>query len=954
MTISTLEEALLQSSEFRFAIRCATVDELGTVTDVTTSVVELNIVHTEIAESIFGWQISVSGNNYDRAVYATGNRFTVYREIWSSAGNLAQEAYYSGYILPGSIQVNWNTQNWELTVVDRLTYLSNRGAPVISVAELNVASGASTEADSYTTAETVASQNEFIGKPILDPSQAVDNDRGTLWISAKAPTFDVPVISDAETHPTVSEVYGWPHPSLDKKSYQWLELCRLDAAEDASVIRLMTRSGVIELNVTFGEQYGTVTNSSNEKPQFAVLCNDASLLSSAWGESPRHCPVFEWKNAPLPTDPASTDYGRVFGRNWGFNTDNLGDYIAIVEGQPPSGQFTKGHNDYRWRTVFVENGSAMTRIDQDAEYVAFVGSAANGLIIEKFAFTEEWAKDELVGCFLQINPYEPHYDPGSPIMLYVVENDASNPVPVSGKYHTQVYCTQYWDAFHYPAGSAVQMTPWPNACGNGWNWPDDDGLDAPSPSVSYKQIQYNDPVGKAKWEQDASPQVGFSGVSAGDLWSWMIVEPTEMSFLLSSPIATNDTVAYLESTVGLPENGYIYIALNGPYEFSGRTSEAITLVSPYPGDTLPAGTPVYESVGGSINTFWPVEKVRAYRRKVPFAGIGGQAGRVINSLWLYGTNSLSPRTPSTPDTDGDWREDWDRLASIDNNGTQNVIEWNCANNPFASPWWRYRKYLFAIRAMVDESQGRINEVYLLPPGEVSGDVLQNARTDTFFQYILGLMGLEEWQIDVTSASQDQLAQFSTDTSKYIAVLSDMAARTGSVVVANPVDTITVTKNPYWPDSPIMEAETILERPDIQVFTVQTRDDRSVSQVQVTVMDAEGNMATGRFPPVPRLDGEVYIDQRVFSSQAGSADTIARWLFYQKVAPTISITISGVAPWGISGKQLIGVYWTGDAQGVDVNRYWHVLSVEQNIRFGSRDNQPIWSTVFTLRDARQWQ
>lgn len=954
MTITTAEELLLRDDQFRFVIRCTTADSLGNVTDVTADVVSLGIVHTEIAESVYGWQISVSGNGYDRAVYATGNTFSVYREIRATYSLFPRELYYHGYILPGSVNVNWNTQNWDLTVVDKLTYLSNRGAPIISVAELNIASDASVEADSYTTAETVAGQGEFIGKPLLDPSQAVDNDKGTLWISAKAPTFDVAVISNAAAHPTVSEVYGWPHPSLEKKSYQWLELCRLDAVEDSSVIRLMTRSGVIEVNVTFGEQYGTVTNSSNQKPQFAALCHDTSNMSSAWGEAPRHCPVYEWKNAPLPTDPASTDYGRVIGRNWGFNLDGEGDYIAIIEDQPPTSQFTKGHNDYRWRTVFVENGDAMTRIDQSAEYVEFVGSSFDGLTIEKFALSEKWNEDELNGCFLQINPYEPHYDPGAPMMLYIVRNDASDSTPVSGLYHTQVYCTQYWDAFHYPAGSAVQMTPWPNACGNGWNWPNSDGLDTPSPSVSYKQIQYNDPVGKAKWEQDVSPQVGFSGVSAGDLWSWIVLEPVEMSFLLSSPIATNDLDVYLESTVGLPESGYIYIALGGPYEYESRGSDKVTLSSPYPGDTLPAGTPVYESVGGSINTFWPVEKARVYRRRVPYAGIGNQAGRVINSLWLYGTNELSPRTPDTPDTDGDWREDWDRLASLDNNTTLSTIEWNCANNPFADPWWRYRKYMFAIRAMVDESQGRINEIYLLPPGEVSGDVLENARVDTFFQYILELMGFEEWQIDVSGSSQDQLAQFSTDPSKYIAVLSDMAVRTGSVVVAEPIDTITITKNPYWPDSPIMDAETILERQDIQTFQVQSRDDRSISQVQVSVMDSEGNLATGRFPPVPRLDGEVYIDQRMFSSQTGNADAIARWLFFQKVAPVISVTISGAAPWGISGKQLIGVYWTGDTQGVDVNRYWHVLSAEQNIRFGSRDNQALWGTSFTMRDARQWQ
>lgn len=942
MTISLYDEALLRAAEFRFAIKCETVDSLGTVTDVTADVGLLNITHTEIAESVFGFQIAVSGKGYDRAVYATGNRFRVYRELFDIDG-FPQELYYEGYIMPGSTQVNWETENWELTAVDKLTYFGNKGAPIVSVAELNVATGASVEADSYTTAETVAGQGEFVGRPQLDPSKTVDNDIGSLWISAKAPTFDAAVVSSEERHPTVSEIYGWPHPILDKKTYQWIELCRLDDQEDASVIRLMTRSGIIELNVTFGEEYGT----GNEKPQFAVLCHSASAMSSAWGEAPRHCPVFEWKNAPPPTDPNSTDYGRISGRDWGFNLDGLGDYIAIVEGQVPDAQRLKGRNDTRWRTAFVENGTAINRLDQTAVYGGFRGSY-DGLVVEEFNLTSSVAEDYYAGCFVQIDPY---VTAGGNQMLYIVSNEASDPISGS-KYPTRFRCTQYWDAFHFPSGTPVRVTPFPAAVGLNYEWPDIDGLDTPDPTVSYKQKEYNNPHGKVKWEQDRSPQVGFSGVSADDLWSWVIIEPTEMSFLLSSPIALNDTDVYLESTLGLPESGFAYIALSGPYAYSGRTSEKIVLDAPYPGDNLPAGTIVYESIDGSANTFWPIEKVRVYRRKVSVTG--SSSDRVIGSIWLYGTEDTSPRPPGTPDTDGDWREDWDRLAVLDNNSTQNIIEWDCTLNPYANPWWRYRKYCLTIRAMSDESQGRINEVYLLPPAEVSGDVLENARVDTFFQYILGLMGLDEQEIDVTEASQDQLRQFSTDTSSYLSVVSDMAVRTGTIIVAGPTGTVSAIKNPYWPDSSIIEAETILERADIKTFTVQSRDDRSVSQVQVTVMDGDGNMSTGRFPAVPRQDGEVYIEQRVFSSQSGSADTIARWLWFQKVAPTISIEVSGAAPWATSGNQLIGVYWTGNAQGVDVNRYWHTVSVEQDIRFGSRDNQALWRSTLLLRSAARWQ
>jgi hypothetical protein len=258
--------------------------------------------------------------------------------------------------------------------------------------------------------------------------------------------------------------------------------------------------------------------------------------------------------------------------------------------------------------------------------------------------------------------------------------------------------------------------------------------------------------------------------------------------------------------------------------------------------------------------------------------------------------------------------------------------------------------------MVDSSLGRINEIAMLLSSDVVGNILTNVTVASFFDYILDLMGITT--IDVTGCSTAQLSPFSTEPSSYLAVLSDMAVRTGQIVVADRTGDVFVTRNPGWPSGPTLNVSTVLERYDIKNLTVQSRDDRAISQVQVQVRDSDGNISTGRYPPAPRLDGEVFREERIFSSHIGDADGIARWLFFEKVAATINVTTVGPALFARSGNQVVGISWReltqADANGVAINRYWLIRGSEQVIRFGSRDIAASWETVLSLQDMRQWQ
>jgi hypothetical protein len=506
--ISVAEESLLQAQQFRFRFRFETVDSLDNVTDVTASIYEVGIWHGEIAEAVNGWSVSVAGTGYDRVKYAPGNAFRVYRTVWEGANTFAEELWYEGKILPETVKVSWVSQDFSFLAVDVLTYLARRRSNIIAAGEANAALGASTEADSYVAPEVVVDQGEFIGKPSLDPSRTVDGDMGTLWISGKAPTWEAAEIrtdGPVSLQPIISEVYAWPHPSLTKKDHQWFEISNLGDEDGERVIRLMTRSGIIELNVTMGEGYGD----TDPLPKFAVTCYDSSLLNSMWGSVPDHCPVYEWKNVPLPVD-TTDDLGRVLGRNWGFNLDDEGDFLAISYGpqltDPNTGNLAYGHNDYRWITMFVANGDAMLRIDEDGEYGAEVSDLVSDLLT-----TNSWDEDELAGCFVEANPYT-----GTERQVrYIVSNTVSTG-PSDGFYTTRVTLDRWWNQTHHPPGSEIIITPWPRAAGDDDFWADDTGYDAPDSLSSYKVKKYGDPLGEPgqdRWEIDTSPQIGYSGVT---------------------------------------------------------------------------------------------------------------------------------------------------------------------------------------------------------------------------------------------------------------------------------------------------------------------------------------------------------------------------------------------------------------------------------------------------------
>jgi hypothetical protein len=107
----------------------------------------------------------------------------------------------------------------------------------------------------------------------------------------------------------------------------------------------------------------------------------------------------EWKNIP-DTQYLERDYGREAGRNWGFNLDGSGDYLAMTHSVHPDTYTTYNTNpwgrcDPGWQTMFVENGTKMDRFDSGATF----GANVNGSNLIEISLSSSVSANYYAGCF---------------------------------------------------------------------------------------------------------------------------------------------------------------------------------------------------------------------------------------------------------------------------------------------------------------------------------------------------------------------------------------------------------------------------------------------------------------------------------------------------------------------------------------------------------------------------
>ena len=930
MTETNVQE-LLGAPRFGFKLRFLSVDpETGAFNDITGRVTAVDSFwYGERQPSLYGWSIGLSGYNYDRVLMAPGRIVRVYRSFTTVVD--PDILWFEGYIQPGNVDVNWNTQQWSLSVVDIVTYLGRKRSPVFTLGELNVAEGSAVAVDSETQPEAIADQGEFIGYPDLSGDRAVDGDMGTLWVSGKAPAItDVPV-STAYTRMAVAEVYN-PGFGLNRQLHQWIEIAARGSFE-GNGIRVMTRYGMLALpEFELGEPFGPGTTNAT-KARFGILAFDAARFSSLFGNVV-HAPVTEWKNGNI---------------NFGFNLDGRGDYIALhgehIDGGVPD---TGAH---QWIVMYVEDGAAVT-----GSWTGTVNYSPPQprQYIDLHVSSHSFVAGELEGWFVQCA-----YNLGGGAELYnkqrrITSNDASD-----GGNVVRVYVEGGWLPYGEPysyvpvAGHLARLTPFPHATPGtiGPLWPLNDRLATPGMGHSNRSGTTMVFSGAGAWEEDDTPQPGWSGVSPNSaLWSWISVQPPEMSFTLESPLSDGETAVFLSGTDGLLPAGSLYVGVQGPFPYSDKTVSGLTLTSAWAGGFVPQGTAVFQEQEGAAQRLWPVAKVRVKRRPIP---VDDGSIRSIDSLRVFVSTLDAPRYPDYAEPGENWRDDWISGNAIWGVGPGNkdaVVTFNVPNGAsYLDPngHLRMRHYLFAIRSMSDQSQGRINEIDILPPDSVVSGSVTNLTVAGFFKTILVTMGVAEEDIQYGGGSTEAIGELSTDNSGYAAVLSDLAVRTGQVVWPGPKEgRVRISYNPNWPTSVALEPFAFLHRGNVRSARLTSRDDGSVSQVIVTTRDAEGNVGYGEYPPLPRSFGEIYADPMVYHAPASKAPDIARWVYWNMIADRVSVVTVGPAPWARPGEYRVELDWW-HVSGVDLTGSYVIRSLDHRIGFGDGETARSWVSTLEL-------
>ncbi len=935
------EYILQKSNQVSFGLRFFVIDEDDNETEITDYIHAMSLWHGEVADRVYGWTLTLTGK-YNSSLYVSGytvrvQRNAIYYNYNNTDYTLAGKSdWYVGKILTLSSAYSWGNEDWELKVVDPLSYISSRVSPVISTSQISVTRSASASSDSNTTAATILGQGEVVGNPVLTPDRAIDGNMSSLWVSAKSPVAEAAdPYSGSFMKPHISEVFAWPIPALDKQTHTWIELCLLNQqgfpGESNSYLRLMTKSGIIDFQdkVNFGELYGQWIGGF--KPRFLALCYDSGIHQEAWGQSPNHCPLMEWKNITAIWHKPR-DYGRVSGRNWGFNLDDAGDYLAVSWNIHPddftvAGTQPWGRCDSKWQTMFVEDGPDMHRFDNGATF----GMRINDSTIE-IHLSSPVAANYYAGCFITAVPSSPA---DMNCVRYIISHTASSGPLNIIRVTTDPFA---WDDINFYPGYSTPISPWPNTNVHGTQqWGGTTGLVSTGDNKSYKLKVYGSFAGNNKWEEDDFPSVGYSGQAQGhETLAWLLLSLDDMAFTVSSPVTFGDTVIQLASTDGLTPTGYVYIDLEGPFQYSSKTATSITFVSPYNGAGAAAGAVVTQcEAGGTSILEWPVNYVSVKRKSVT----SSQAGqlRVIKKMYVYGTNSPSPLVPGDETT---WNESWTQIASVSNNLTAITNEWNFTETK------RYKSYLFVIWEMSDTSQARINEVVLGMPTEVTTSVLESVTISSFFEYVLeDLLGFSSADVDTTGCATAFLGEFATDTVAYMSLISDMCRRTGSIISVSKVGYITVTADPGWDVQPAFTVNSEFNDENTTSISVERIDDRSLSQVQVTAQDYNGNILLGKYPPSPRFFGEPYLEPDLFGVGNADPNQIARYIFSKKTSPVVSCSTPGPALWAEAGTMVTSIAYTETGNELDGN--WVISSYDHAISFGSKGVPASWSTNFSL-------
>jgi len=286
---------------------------------------------------IVAWSANMRGQQYDSFLFENDRSILAkWRFRPGEGGDLGKwtpwEVAWLGYLKNCRIRDDSDEKRtWNGAVVGLNQYVANTDVPGMRYGRVNLAANASVEVSSYLDypAEEQGS-GEFIGTPSLDGDNIVDEDMGTLWISAGTP--DVTPETPVGCGLVINEVSLRPYWWLPWKDNIWIELFVYGGSAKVGSYNLSNKrttfkwSGWDPINERLPKEnflglkwaVGNGKIDGSDEGSFCVICSNGAAHLERYGTSDADL-FIDWRSCIIGSWVMDPDADFLALRHWGYD-----------------------------------------------------------------------------------------------------------------------------------------------------------------------------------------------------------------------------------------------------------------------------------------------------------------------------------------------------------------------------------------------------------------------------------------------------------------------------------------------------------------------------------------------------------------------------------------------------------------------------------------------------------
>lgn len=169
----------------------------------------------DIKHTLESTQATLTGINFDGSIMVSDRSVLIKVHFYDAATKTwgLWHDYYLGYIIKGTITVDWHSNDWSFDLEGDYYYLNQTNAQDYTFGNLNVAKGKSASATSELALYEAEKQTEgFIGTDVT-AKMSTDGNLSTTWISDGVP--QVPTVQPvSKPYPKINQTM-WPRTSAE-------------------------------------------------------------------------------------------------------------------------------------------------------------------------------------------------------------------------------------------------------------------------------------------------------------------------------------------------------------------------------------------------------------------------------------------------------------------------------------------------------------------------------------------------------------------------------------------------------------------------------------------------------------------------------------------------------------------------------------------------------------------